>query len=212
MKYEIFNDPIPHIIVDDWLPWAFTLKIINEISNLRQYLRPSKVNSGEKTGVMPALKSSNNLWLFQHYSANSSDFNLATFFEENFWSLQMREIIKETDDALFRTLLHTDSSQLLLSQYKETDHYTWHRDYSPTVTANYMIAKEPLKFNGGDFIFGDWDNKTALKTVEFKNNRLLLFPSRVWHKVTPVVNFKGSDIDARFTLQYWSKLKEIREI
>jgi Rps23 Pro-64 3,4-dihydroxylase Tpa1-like proline 4-hydroxylase len=74
-----------------------------------------------------------------------------------------------------------------------------------------MLAKEPLAFKGGDFVFGSWDQKQATKTIPFKNNRMVIFPSRVFHCVTPVEKTTTDVQTDRFTIQYWSKLKELRE-
>lgn len=211
MKYEIFKEPFTHIVIDDWLPWVHLLQVTNSVKSLIPYMRVSKVNSDQGTVISPTSKSSKNLWLFQFFGGAKTDFNLPKFIEEKLWSEPMRDIFKETGDSLYQTALYTDTSQMLLSKYANGDHYDWHRDYNPTVTMNLMLAKEPLKFKGGDFVFGSWDRKTETKTVPFKNNRLVIFPSRVYHRVTPV---EKTDTDAqndRFTIQYWTKLKELRE-
>lgn len=211
MKVEICKEPFTHIIIDDWLPWVHNLKVINELVPLMPFMRDSKVNSDQGLVKSVSSKSSKNLWLFQHYAQFTTQYKITELFEKNAWKPEMAEVFKQTGDSLFQSMLYTDSSQMLLSKYENGDHYEWHRDYSPTATMNYMVAKEPLKFKGGDFIFGGWDEKSELKRIEFKNNRLVIFPSRVWHKVEPVTDFKGHSQEARFTIQYWSKLKNIRE-
>lgn len=211
MKVEIYKEPFTHIIVDDWLPWVHNLRIINELVPLIPFMRVSKVHSNKGIVQSATHKSSKNLWLYQHYAQFSKQYKITELIEKNAWKPEMVETLKQTGDSLFQSLLYTDTSQMLLSKYENGDHYDWHRDYSLTATMNYMVAKEPLKFKGGDFIFGGWDEKTELKRIEFKNNRLLIFPSRVWHKVEPVTDFKGHAQEARFTIQYWSKLKNIQE-
>jgi hypothetical protein len=211
MKYEIYKEPFVHVVIDNWLPWALTLQFKNEIESLIPYMTPGAVYGDQKVVVAPDYKLNKNLWLFQFFKAHRVDNNIATTFEKRVWNQDMKNIIKDTNDSLFISLLYTDTSQLLLSSYENGGHYDWHRDYNPTVTMNYMYAKEPLKFKGGDFVFGTWDEKVEAKRIEFKNNRLVIFPSRVWHKVEPVTDFKGTADQARFTLQYWSKLKDTRE-
>ena len=211
MNYTIYREPFVHIVIDDWLPWAITLQFKTEIERLIPFMMPGAVHSNRGVVVAPDYKLNKNLWLFQFFKANRVDKNMAVTFEQQIWKDKMKEIFRETQDSLYQTLLYTDTSQLLLSSYEEGGHYAWHRDYNPTVTMNYMYAKEPLKFKGGDFIFGTWDEKVEAKRVEFKNNRLVIFPSRVWHMVEPVRDFTGDPSEARFTLQYWSKLKDTRE-
>lgn len=211
MKYTIYREPFTHIVIDDWLPWVYNLQILNELAALVPYMRDSKVNSDQGLKVAASVKSSKNLWMFQHDARTKCDYKISTVFEKHIWSSEVKNILKETNDSLFQTMMYTDTSQLLLSRYENGDHYDWHRDYNPTCTMNYMLAREPLKFSGGDFVLGSWDDKTEQHKIEFKNNRLVIFPSRCFHKVETVTGFKGSPDNARFTLQYWSKLKELRE-
>lgn len=211
MKYEIFKEPFTHIIIDDWLSWVHLLQVTNAVHSLTPYMKVSKVNSDQGVVVSPNSKSSKNLWLFQFFSGRTIDFNLPKFIEGKIWSEPMRDILKETEDSLYQTALYTDTSQMLLSKYANGDHYSWHRDYNPTISINLMLAKEPLKFKGGDFVFGDWEHKQETKTVPFKNNRMIIFPSRVYHCVTPVEKTDTDVQNDRFTIQYWSKLKELRE-
>ncbi len=211
MKYEIFKEPFTHIVIDDWLPWVHDIRVMNSVYSLVPYMKQSKVNSDQGIVISPNSKSSKNLWLFQFFQGKQTDFNLAKFIEEKIWSKEICKIFKETNDSLYKTALYTDTSQLLLSKYTNGDHYSWHRDYSPLVTFNLMLTKEPKNFTGGDFVFGDWDNKSPLKTISFKHNRLIVFPSRVFHCVTPVVKNNNNVETDRFTIQYWTKLKEVRE-
>ncbi len=211
MKYEIFKEPFTHIVIDDWLPWVHDIRVMNSVYSLVPYMKQSKVNSDQGIVISPNSKSSKNLWLFQFFQGKQTDFNLAKFIEEKIWSEEIRKIFKETNDNLYNTALYTDTSQLLLSKYTNGDHYSWHRDYSPLVTFNLMLTKEPKSFTGGDFVFGDWDNKNPLKTISFKHNRLVIFPSRVFHCVTPVIKNNDNIETDRFTIQYWTKLKELRE-
>jgi Rps23 Pro-64 3,4-dihydroxylase Tpa1-like proline 4-hydroxylase len=211
MKYEIFKDPFVHIIIDDFVPWVYNLQIINEACRLIPGMITSKVNSNQGIVVNSKSKSSKNLWLFQHYATRPNNFQISTYLESQIWSDEVKKILLEAGDSLFTNLLYTDTSQMLMSKYANGDHYSWHRDYNPTATMNYMFAKDKSKFTGGDFVFGDWNSKQPFKTVEFKNNRLIIFPSRVFHSVTPVIKHSDNPIYDRFTIQYWSKLKDIRE-
>lgn len=68
----------------------------------------------------------------------------------------------------------------LLNYYEDQDFYDTHTDWS-VYTMVVMLAKTPLKFTGGDL-----ELKDIHKTIEFKNNRVVFFPSYAKHKVTPV--------------------------
>jgi Rps23 Pro-64 3,4-dihydroxylase Tpa1-like proline 4-hydroxylase len=174
-------------------------------------MKESKVGHDKGSVVADFFKKSKNLWLFLHYIENRNQKNLAIDFEKLLWSKEMRQIFQDTHDGLFNAALSTNSSDLLLSKYENGDHYEWHRDYCHLLTINYMLAKEPLQFEGGEFLIGNWDSQETTHTIEFKNNRLIIFPSRAFHKVVPVKNLQCGSENARFTLQYWSQLKHRQE-
>lgn len=211
MNVTTYKKPFTFIVIDDWLDTSLNLKIQESICQLIPYMKESKVGSDSGTHVAQYFKKSKNLWLYLHYKLNPNNFNITEVFEKHLWSPEMKDVFRSTEDNLFLSSLYTNHSEILLSKYEQGDHYDWHRDYCPLLTANYMVAKEPLKFTGGSFLFGDWDSKDISSTVEFKNNRLVIFPSRVFHKVTPVENFDGNSSEARFTLQYWGQLRHRQE-
>ncbi len=212
MKYVIYKEPILHIIVEDVLPPIINSMMLKEIERLIPYMQPGKVAKGNTNSVEGELKSNFNLWLFQFYQKYTPQFDIAKNLEKYTWTDKLKEAFKETGDSLFMNTLFTDNSQMLLSKYVEGDHYNWHRDYNQLLTMNYMCATEPLSFSGGDFVIGDWDRKEELIRVPFKNNSMVIFPSRVWHKVTPVQNFNGKNKNGRFTIQYWPGLKHLKDV
>lgn len=205
MNYTIHRYPFTYIEIDNWSdnPEIYYDKTVELIP----HMKPSIVYGNNTQVQNNKYKSSHNLWLYNTPVGTP----LAKLFEKELWSAEFKRILFETRDSLFQSLCYSDSSQVLLSRYEQGDHYAWHRDYNDTVTINYMIGSVPPKFTGGDFIFGDWDAEEPLVTVPFKPNKMLVFPSRVKHRVTPVDNFSGDHIHSRFTLQYWGKLKYIVE-
>jgi predicted 2-oxoglutarate/Fe(II)-dependent dioxygenase YbiX len=57
--------------------------------------------------------------------------------------------------------------------------------------------QEPKKYEGGDLILKDEDD---ILNIESLNNRLLIFPSRIWHQVTPI-KFNGTKMtDGRYCM------------
>lgn len=211
MKVTLHKQPFTFIVIDDWLDTETNKLVLDEINRLIPYMKESKVGADTGSVIADYFKKSKNLWLYLHYKLKPHTVDIAKIFEQNLWKKEMKDLFRSTGDSAFIASLYTNHSEMLLSKYENGDHYDWHRDYSPLLTVNYMIAEEPLKFNGGAFLFGDWDNKELSNTVEFKNNRLVIFPSRVFHKVSPVENFTGLSKEARFTIQYWGQLRHRQE-
>jgi Rps23 Pro-64 3,4-dihydroxylase Tpa1-like proline 4-hydroxylase len=211
MLVTVHKEPFTFVVIDDWLDNETNQLFLNESIRLIPYMKESKVGHDGGSTIAKFFKKSKNLWMFLHYIEHKDQKNLAVEFEKLLWSAEMRQIFQNTNDGLFNAVLSTNSSDLLLSKYEDEDHYEWHRDYCHLVTVNYMLAKEPLQFQGGEFLVGGWDSQEVTHTIEFKNNRLIIFPSRAFHKVTPVKNLQGGSENARFTLQYWSQLKYRQE-
>ena len=64
--------------------------------------------------------------------------------------------------------------------YENNDEYGLHHDHS-VVTSLTWLYKEPKKFTGGDLYIGDSEIK-----IECVNNRTLVFPSMIRHKVNTI--------------------------
>jgi hypothetical protein len=82
------------------------------------------------------------------------------------------------------------------------DHYDFHEDEGAGVnlTAIVFLAANPAKVRGGDLVLAH-DGEEA--TIPFRHNRLVIFPSKTLHRVTPV-RIRGTDLhDARISLQCW---------
>jgi hypothetical protein len=213
MKITINKEPCTYIVIEDWLPIDINKTIYKEILRVMPYMKPSITYAHDSNSQVQnkTFKSSQNLWMYQFYQAMPNEINIGKIFEEQLWSPEVKQALIDTGDSLFRQMLYTDHSQLLLSKYEQNDHYHWHRDYNDTITINYLIGREPRTWSGGDFEFGTWDSMETASSVPFKNNTLIIFPSRILHRVTPVENFFSPSYGARFTLQYWGKLKHVVE-
>jgi hypothetical protein len=211
MQYKIYTEPFTYIVIEDLFGSYLNSEILKEAQALIPIMTPGKVSLGNTNDVSANLKSNSNIWLFDFYKKYPNRPNVARLFERGLWNDNVKNMFKSTTDSLFRSILYTDNSQLLLSRYDKGDHYNWHRDYNDTLTMNYMFASEPTTFKGGDFVMGSWDEKVEKVKIPFKNNSLVIFPSRIWHMVTPVTETNGKLSDARFTFQYWTKLKHLTD-
>ena len=70
-----------------------------------------------------------------------------------------------------------------MNYYEDKDEYKKHTDQG-IITCVSFFYQEPKKFQGGDLVIGN-------TSIECKNNRLVLFPSILYHEVEKV-NLKES--------------------
>jgi len=82
------------------------------------------------------------------------------------------------------------------------DHYAFHEDEGAGVnlTAIVFVAAEPKKVRGGDLVLAYDGDETI---IPFRNNRLVIFPSKTLHRVTPVRVASTNPRHARISLQCW---------
>lgn len=108
------------------------------------------------------------------------------------------------------------------TEYKKNQHYNWHNDMFPKPYKNHtfpnynglvrkiscsVLLNDPKKYEGGDFEIGYTNNfykgtidkhKYAFNKTNAKQGSVIVFPSFIWHRVTPVT--KGT----RYSLVSWT--------
>lgn len=117
-------------------------------------------------------------------------------------SKEWLEVVKQMSESEDSALVHasmTNFGSILLSAYKDGDYYGQHKDIDLDCVATAVLMftlSEPQQFTGGAFMLGE-------TKIEFKNNRLIVFPSCRMHGVEPVKLQDNQYENARFTLQYF---------
>ena len=90
----------------------------------------------------------------------------------------------ESISNIYDLFWQTNQDFTMISYYNKSDYYKKHNDLVK-YTALIWVYKEPKQFKGGDLIFNDLN-----KTIECKNNRLVLFPGFLYHEVTKISSNK----------------------
>jgi predicted 2-oxoglutarate/Fe(II)-dependent dioxygenase YbiX len=119
-------------------------------------------------------------------------------FRSYFWKEMVEELASSEDSALVHAAW-TGFGKVLFSAYGNNDMYGQHVDIDLDCVATAVLMltlKDPQQFEGGAFLLGD-------EKIEFKNNRLIVFPSCRMHGVEPVRLQNDSYENRRFTLQYF---------
>ena len=210
LKFEVFYDPIAHIVIDNFFSEeeqdrAFVL--IEYLENHMNYGKVLKKHDAEEkiNEVNLADKKVKNIWPYDLVEDN--DDSLAKEFcqliEKKMWSDQMLNIYAECNDSLFQFYHMVNSSHILVSKYEKGDFYKWHHDIGMSITGNIWLSKDNVE--GGDFILHK-PNKISnpneeKKTIKYKSNTCILFPGRCDHMVSEVLNDSK-----RFSIQYFSQI------
>jgi SM-20-related protein len=105
------------------------------------------------------------------------------------------------------------SRDIQFTAHNEGDYYKAHRDRAADtmthrrITFVYYLHRQPRGFEGGGLrLFDSAGNgfvEHSYSKVLPLDNRLVLFPSHIWHEVEPVSCASGLYEDSRFTLNGW---------
>lgn len=91
-------------------------------------------------------------------------------------------------------------AKLQYTQYKPGGHYVWHPDWDETngrVASFVIMLSNPNEYLGGEFQY--YPNHESAKTVNMNLGDMIVFDSKIVHRVTPVT------AGTRTTLVGWVK-------
>ena len=179
MKIVPNHVPFPHIIIDDFLSNHIVENIFVELVNL-PYFGPGNTGSAQDDEGN-YLKNNKGVFLDTIYKNRRSE---SIIFSEFHKKLFDPVILAATQsfDLLFEYYPITTYDCTLVSYYENSDFYKEHRDDS-LFTALYYIHKTPKQYNGGEIVF---NYREVEYEPEIVNNRLIIFPGVVKHRVNPV--------------------------
>jgi len=219
-KLEYFEEPDPHIIVDDFLPKPQAKAILDEAINLKQFYKQAEIVGEQhtfdgcdackniKTDARLGTRDNSIVFLDEHYKNHRDDsVTLRTFtslLSESFFLKAIRN-----KPTIFPMIDVCNTVEIILSRYGMCDFYNWHIDCGQNfqrerrvLTLVYYFNNEPEKFKGGELLFGG-EKIEGYKTIKPKHNRLLIFPSNKLHCVDKV-DLPTQDFSAgRFSLNIW---------
>lgn len=179
MKITPDHVPFPHIIVDDFLPLNIVDNILNELESL-QYTTPDKTGSAQDPEGN-YLKNNKGVFLDEIYKDNRHKSIILTEYHKALYDPYILAAAK-TFNLLFKYYTLTNFDTTLVSYYENSNYYKEHTDDS-LFTALYYVHKQPRKYYGGEIVFN-------YRGVEYSpatdNNRLIIFPAIVKHRVEPV--------------------------
>lgn len=180
MNGSILNvDKYKVIILDNFYDQHEYDAILNECVFFakRDKLKPPSITgAAEVHGV--SLKKGNGIFLDDVFKdRNISD--ILYYNRKIFNSTIMEEL--SSIDIFYRNLSMSNKDSTLLNYYENSDYYDSHSDLS-TITVVSWFYKEPKIFSGGNIFF----ENDKEKFVECKNNRVIFFPSFLYHAVDKI--------------------------
>jgi 2OG-Fe(II) oxygenase superfamily len=198
MKLE-HDRPRAHLVVDDFFDADALPLVFAELLSIERLLKPGLVrelgHDGQSVFFESARRKNRAVWL--HEGSKS-----LRLFRRALWSAQRVPVYEHAREPLFQIIPHCMAPHLQVSSYMTGDHYDFHEDEGAGVnlTAIVFLARDPKKVRGGDLVLS-YDGEE--KTVRFRHNRLVIFPSKTLHRVTPVRLASNDPRDARISLQCW---------
>jgi Rps23 Pro-64 3,4-dihydroxylase Tpa1-like proline 4-hydroxylase len=177
MKIHVIKTPFEFLIIDDFYDGKELEKIWSEL----QFLTPKFLPSNEKNSSISASgeigRNSTSIFLDIVYSdRNFSD--VLSLNRKIFCEQIQNELLQFS--PLYREFFECYKDSTLINYYEDNGYYKPHYDES-MFSAVTFLYREPKKYQGGDFVFCDYDLK-----IESLNNRMILFPSKAVHAVSPL--------------------------
>tara|TARA_R110000744_G_scaffold289824_1_gene400638 strand:+ start:266 stop:889 length:624 start_codon:yes stop_codon:yes gene_type:complete len=194
---------VPFVIVDDFFNGFESEQLLAEL----EFVRPHLSGSGETGGAVSLvdgsnLKLNNSMWLNDFFSdpKKSTVYNLTRqFYDPDL----LFEIGQET--WIMRYLENYPAADALqILYYEQNSSYDTHLDRA-FLTYLYWTHKEPKKFEGGDLVLEE-DSR-----VEYRKNRLVIFPSPTKHRVTSVKMTERSEGHGRYCISNFVHLNTLAD-
>ena len=174
---SIFNN---YLVIDDFLKNDELKNVwleLDFLTNKSIMLPPEKYNSARDKLTNVILKKNNVIFLDDIYQ-NRETSNILT----NFRKLYSKEVVDIIEDLPneFKYFKFVGHDRTFISYYEDSDYYKPHVDQA-VLTCLYWCNKSPKSFEGGNLTIGDEQTQ-----IEYKNNRLVIFPSYNIHSVDAI--------------------------
>jgi hypothetical protein len=177
---KVASDSKDFLVIDDFYTDEEQVEIWKELDFLtydRKLLPPEGTSPAHDPVTGESLKQNSAIFLDVIYSRRELS-NILTL-NRKIFSPEVSSNFDDMDNC-FNYSEITNFDGTMVSYYEQSNYYKAHTDRS-ILTYLYWCNKEPKKFEGGDLILPQLD-----AGIEYKNNRLVVFPSWRLHEVTPV--------------------------
>ena len=191
---------IPAVVVDDW----YTPEELNLIwKQLNFFTQKNMMERAEVSGSVARKPETNEakgrnarIWLDNYFTQEGSMFNIISNSLASKLTHDFNNLVLSCSEQ-FTNFVTTNTNTNFVSYYENNDEYDYHFDTS-MFSMLIWLYKTPKKFKGGEFSF-----KKENRKIELKNNRMILFPSYLEHKVTKLNMKNSGDNNGRYTITHF---------
>ena len=191
---------IPAVVVDDW----YTPEELNLIwKQLNFFTQKNAMERAEDSGAVARKLETNEakgknarIWLDNYFTQEGSMFNIISNSLASKLTHDFNNLVSSCSEQ-FTNFVTTNTNTNFVSYYENNDEYDYHFDTS-MFSMLIWLYKTPKKFKGGEFSF-----KKENRKIELKNNRMILFPSYLEHKVTKLNMKNSGDNNGRYTITHF---------
>ena len=192
-EIEYYDEEFPYIIISNVFNTEERIKLVwEELDFLCYSWKMENLSNEQNTGQWNMNDLPNRKEVFLERVYNSHIFsNIIKVYSEIFGkNIEHLENLFSNHSSWFFKEALILSKDHLLNYYEDRKYYKPHKDEG-LMTCLHWMFKEPKKFEGGDFIFPDFDKK-----IEIENNKMIIFPSMIKHEVTPII-MKAEDMNKK---------------
>lgn len=159
--------------------------IINEVNKLNaNNFNGAEIGNNDQSGEFLSIRNSNVTWWYETHWACSIFTHYINLANRALWEYD---------------LSHIDGIQI--ANYEKNGHYNWHSDYGTSHRKEYtrklsasLLLSDPSEYEGGKLQILDYHNN-ILEPPQTKGT-MIIFDSRIPHKVTPVTSGKRTSLVA----------------
>jgi Rps23 Pro-64 3,4-dihydroxylase Tpa1-like proline 4-hydroxylase len=195
MKIKIVKtQDLPVAIVDNFYTDLELKRIMNfcAMSNPYSWFRDPNKNGGAKDDNGKDKKNSYALCVDDWYTPVGRKFCDLFIVNRKLWDKKFTDKL-EKSHKLFSTIKAVNRDTTFLNYYEDKNSYDFHTD-TAVFTVLTFFFKKPKKFSGGELLI-EKDIK-----IDCENNRMVIFPSILDHKVETVNIKTKAKLHGRFSM------------
>lgn len=192
---QVYEEQYPHIsgshliahpvVHFQKIPPELVDLMVKEIEN-KPTLEFSNAETGikEQPTIDPKIRDSKITWWYEDHWAASIISHYINIANRSCWEYDLN-------------FLHG----LQITHYDKNGHYVWHSDYGTSDDSRYtrklsasLLVTDPSEYEGGELEFVDYHNNILRSPKE--KGTLIIFDSRIPHRVTPIISGSRTSIVA----------------